>query len=565
MSLSESGLAQSRSIAWGRHRQECLHALRNIPYGPEWRDAALAELDEATRLVTDLRSTYNSYAPILRLPNEILALVFVILQSIWEPRHATNLGWLNATFVCRSWRLAALRMASLWTRPPLHLGKEWTRTFLELARSLPISLDILARGTIQYNDMAFETLLSLKDYFETSSCSHVRWLNLSLDWDGAEWNAYMLPPSLFAPLWSLTLSHWLLLKGGARFWDCLPSTLQELVLLGIPSDCEEEPGAETITGLIPLLSRSTRLSKLVIYHSFLDILELPERLDLPALRDLTIGATSQDCLRLLKALDNPCEIQKLALEFGHWDPGDIDGILQFMQQSSVTTTEKPFTSLGIGRVGDFFVVAANRESNPADAIERMFRVKSALLESEVIQDISLCIEMQDVGSSLDSYLCLIPSLHPLGFSCVRTLHIHNILLPTKRTLCHLGAMRAVEEMCLAGPGMHTVLVALGRSVNAEQEEGHFPKLARKAADLIFPRLRRLRVERVDFGVLCEDAYCLAATVAQTFGLALVVRAPLGSAIQTMHLVKCVVGETDLELWAQAMEVTMDGCPVERRE
>ncbi|VDC01990.1 unnamed protein product [Peniophora sp. CBMAI 1063] len=102
----------------------------------------------------------NFATPGCRLPSELLALIFVSLQTIWEPvqrsQLADNAGpwsqrfdyaWMTVTHVCHWWRRTALHTPDLWTRIACqNLPPSFTATFLSRSKTMPLSLAIHRSG-----------------------------------------------------------------------------------------------------------------------------------------------------------------------------------------------------------------------------------------------------------------------------------------------------------------------------------------------------------------------------------------------------------------------------------
>lgn len=89
---------------------------------------------DVSRVLGSIRGWRNSFAPINRLPFEILSLI---------PTHLSSHGdRLRASFVCRSWRRALLQRGELWSELILSNGEDYTKTFLERAKWC--ALDVLS-------------------------------------------------------------------------------------------------------------------------------------------------------------------------------------------------------------------------------------------------------------------------------------------------------------------------------------------------------------------------------------------------------------------------------------
>ncbi|RPD56195.1 hypothetical protein L226DRAFT_571838 [Lentinus tigrinus ALCF2SS1-7] len=88
---------------------------RKLPYGD-------ADTDPAHHAVSLVQETMNARCPINKLPPELLALVFSMVPSslslpgyVGPPSTKQTNELLPVTHVCRSWRVLALDMPSLWS------------------------------------------------------------------------------------------------------------------------------------------------------------------------------------------------------------------------------------------------------------------------------------------------------------------------------------------------------------------------------------------------------------------------------------------------------------------
>ncbi|KAI0046005.1 hypothetical protein FA95DRAFT_1560602 [Auriscalpium vulgare] len=110
---------------------------------------ACAERDAAigARLLT-IRHQHNSRLPAIRLPPEVLTIIFTYLSSafeagshVWEDDDSpVDLRWLAITHVCRRWRQIALEYPLLWTYIDFSYGRECLETFLSRAKRAPLSI-----------------------------------------------------------------------------------------------------------------------------------------------------------------------------------------------------------------------------------------------------------------------------------------------------------------------------------------------------------------------------------------------------------------------------------------
>jgi hypothetical protein len=102
---------------------------------------------EMSGVLTLLRSTRNTFAPINRIPPD----VFSLIPDYWEHRHAEQ-DIIALTHVCRGWREIFTSRSSLWT----HLdckNAEKTRVYIEHSGSLPLKISLThSRYISRYND-----------------------------------------------------------------------------------------------------------------------------------------------------------------------------------------------------------------------------------------------------------------------------------------------------------------------------------------------------------------------------------------------------------------------------
>ncbi|VDB94220.1 unnamed protein product [Peniophora sp. CBMAI 1063] len=553
-----SDLAQTRSDAWRSVLKNRLQDLRRVPDGPHLRDAVLAELDAANKVIAEIKTACNSRAPVMKLPNELLVQIFYILPDEWTPysdydgsyrKQRLELGWLNVTFVCSRWRSIALSAASLWTDNDLSLGSTWARLFFVRAECLPISL----------SGDEVDTLVSLSDVFETAPHPVIRSLgDLSV---GQLLKSALPPPLLFGNLESMQVEYDDVADHGGEFWGHVSSDLRDLSLDGATNESHLLDPEEAVAGLALLLARSNVLEKLTIYGTFLWPLVLSVPTDLPALCVLAIAAASSDCLRLLRALGHPNNIQRLAIELGSWESADIHGIFEIIRHSSTSSPSDPFTSVGVGRADFFVTLAAARDSDSDTDIEDMFENDEPPLHYGIMDDLSLCFSMVDDPE--DTYECLYAGMHCLDFAHVRTLRLHNVSPAVEDVLRHYRAMGAVEELRLVGAGLCTVLTALGvgihRAQGAPGDASPVESVNLKyTSNVLFPLLRHLAVKYVDFDAQDPGGSDPPRSVGKALAYALALRAERGIGLERLFLTYCEVDEDDLADMSATVTPTLQG-------
>ncbi|KAK7039619.1 hypothetical protein R3P38DRAFT_2900753, partial [Favolaschia claudopus] len=116
-------------------------------------DEALASLKLRKEQLRQTRKTYKAcFAPIRRLPPEVLGLIFAVVVQETASRSLSiemdNAPWM-LTRICRHWSAVALSNPALWTRLDLHLHRigekgaiPLTRLQIERSQNMPLTLKI---------------------------------------------------------------------------------------------------------------------------------------------------------------------------------------------------------------------------------------------------------------------------------------------------------------------------------------------------------------------------------------------------------------------------------------
>ena len=93
----------------------------------------VAQLErDSLAVYTTIREWTNTFAPINRVPSDVLSLI---------PTHLPSQGdQFRASFVCRHWRRTFLRNAALWSRLRLSKGEAYMKTLLERAKGSPLTI-----------------------------------------------------------------------------------------------------------------------------------------------------------------------------------------------------------------------------------------------------------------------------------------------------------------------------------------------------------------------------------------------------------------------------------------
>ncbi|KAI0066277.1 hypothetical protein BV25DRAFT_1797228, partial [Artomyces pyxidatus] len=100
---------------------------------------AREELDAITMFSDSLKARVNAFAPITRLPDEMLARIFGALRDMWRPE-GRSLGWILVTHTSRRWRDVALAYPSLWAEINNDVSFKWATEMLSRAKSAPLAI-----------------------------------------------------------------------------------------------------------------------------------------------------------------------------------------------------------------------------------------------------------------------------------------------------------------------------------------------------------------------------------------------------------------------------------------
>ena len=103
---------------------------------------------DALEVLSLVRSVKNSFAPINRIPPEVLSLI----PDYYEDD--TNHDLIALTHVCRDWRNTLISRSSLWTRLDC-TNVEKTRTYIQRSRSSPLEIFLEKDEDDTYLDDAF--------------------------------------------------------------------------------------------------------------------------------------------------------------------------------------------------------------------------------------------------------------------------------------------------------------------------------------------------------------------------------------------------------------------------
>ncbi|TFY52273.1 hypothetical protein EVG20_g10623 [Dentipellis fragilis] len=162
--VSAAATSISASEFWQDAKKRRLAHMNMHPWNPsppcgyvdrEVRSKLALEMGAVEQVLLSIRTSYNAFAPVNRLPPEIFTQIFGFLQLASPPRVAMynprapgyRMGWLYVTHVCRQWRDIALEHSSMWSNILLDWGKHCTEEFLRRAGTTPITLMVVGLET----------------------------------------------------------------------------------------------------------------------------------------------------------------------------------------------------------------------------------------------------------------------------------------------------------------------------------------------------------------------------------------------------------------------------------
>ncbi|KAI0066276.1 hypothetical protein BV25DRAFT_1821211 [Artomyces pyxidatus] len=102
---------------------------------------AREEFDAITVFFDSLKARVNAFAPITRLPDDMLIRIFGILRDMWRPE-GRSLGWILATHTSRRWRNVALAHHSLWAEINNDVSSKWATEMLSRAKAAPLAFQL---------------------------------------------------------------------------------------------------------------------------------------------------------------------------------------------------------------------------------------------------------------------------------------------------------------------------------------------------------------------------------------------------------------------------------------
>ncbi|KAF6758141.1 hypothetical protein DFP72DRAFT_888203 [Ephemerocybe angulata] len=124
----------------------------------EHRELIRKRVNELKDEICALHLLHNTFAPINRLPPEILSRIFV--QSAAECRQ-DSLSWIQVTHTCHHWREVALDCAALWSHISF-VNPAFTKVMLARSKNAPLHVDLRTSYT-RTTPVIYEALSEVLD------------------------------------------------------------------------------------------------------------------------------------------------------------------------------------------------------------------------------------------------------------------------------------------------------------------------------------------------------------------------------------------------------------------
>ncbi|KAF5330509.1 hypothetical protein D9619_005215 [Psilocybe cf. subviscida] len=108
--------------------------------------------------IQELKTRRNTYAPISKLPDEVLLEIFAFAQKLYPQ----DRWYREVTHVCRRWRYTAIDAPTLWTNPPLSHHR-FAMLMLERSKSADLTAFIGTTTTIATIEHVIDCIGRIKD------------------------------------------------------------------------------------------------------------------------------------------------------------------------------------------------------------------------------------------------------------------------------------------------------------------------------------------------------------------------------------------------------------------
>ncbi|CCM04016.1 uncharacterized protein FIBRA_06173 [Fibroporia radiculosa] len=510
----------------------------SITYARAQIDAEILQLE---RNIYSLKVRRNGLAPILHLPVELLADIFVLVATADrdDSERFDDLSWAKVSHVCQYWRNVSLITPRMWS----HITSKsaaWVAMQLQRARSIPlvVHIDMRQQTSINLSDGAHILIrhMSRARKLTVSAgrsrvpvlqlCNHLISAapllesfvfrdSIQLEAGNAAIPVAHIPPKVFdnqSPLlWYVEL-HQCTLSWTTTLFGI---NVTHLILDGRGVRMRTSPGE-----IISALERMPML-QLVNFNQIAPHIPWdfePRTVDqgpifLRHLRLLHIDALALNCAVLLYNLCFPSSTQLILCchLFRRYDEFRILGSAvsaTYHYHAIVVGAEHPLQSFTFAPISpDTLQLNA---WTAGMTIEELRRMPEGLASGASLQ-----MNLRWDGISLDnSVRCLVYACRSLPLSNVRGLHVPNYVALTSRAWLQIFAgMRRLEAVWVGGRSANSLPRALRREVCCELSpyfgHGHEHELQKESGHnesghrhghvpALFPLLCELALEDVDF-------------------------------------------------------------------
>ncbi|VDB90293.1 unnamed protein product [Peniophora sp. CBMAI 1063] len=565
------------------------------------REAAKAELDAAAASMAVIRVSLNSLEPACRLSPDVLIQIFLWARDLDAPenqRYGPRYGWLALSQVCNLWRNTALECRSLWNEPVLSLGPEWVEVFALRSSPAPLFLKCDTRMKTRYSSgMDTKRVRPSLEHIVQMAPQRVAKVDFAAPWTIIEpvlsvvfahatslaaltsvslqtdknYGALQMPDNTFSAslssLTAITLPDALL----GFPWTLLPSTLKSITILSSGHSLKATESRQVLTGLYRLLRRSADLALLS-----LDFEDLPswshvagkKGLDLPQLRTLRLNGQAEGCLSVIASINTLRGLNKLeiGIKGTNWEALHVASFIPIIQSVSNSADADPFSRLSIA--GDFttyqthFSMDAHRTSE-----------YSHLVDMEPTQtaqtDPSLSIKFDTTEmpiSEAEGRQLMLNLLSSVDTTRLESLHtavrgLANIGWTASDWINHFRAAQGVQYLHV-GRDCFSLFYALGSSTaNTTPPSGEAVEkgaddaleLVMDASEMLFPKLRALSCEDVDFKGIDHKVRIPAH---QAFTRALTARMVFSGIPRKITMRKCKLLSEQVKWWATTVPARM---------
>ncbi|KAF9257086.1 hypothetical protein L218DRAFT_991190 [Marasmius fiardii PR-910] len=501
-----------------------------IPFLPKATDARLISVDQkierAEEELRKLRSEHNSLVPFSRLHPEVMSIIFRNCITHRPSYWYHPMFWLNATQVCRQWRLIALNSASTWS---LIDFSHPSLTHEMILRSKAAPLDI----EVTQHTLNPRTFIGLKEAL--SHIDRIRRLVLHASPSLSDTEAFLANLNKPAPLLQTFEIH-----GGSyvSFPDNLlggeASRLRELRISGVhfpwspslfkdlttlilnePHDvpivtsCSRCPSMKQ---LVEALQQMPGLETLELVNSL--PLHTSEKLvprcvvELLRLRRLRLSGTLLSCTEVLRSISFPpsAVVQITCKSFASTPDGrDAIPFLHRLSEiySASSTSEGYFRTLCIDNSGVCppFSIRANAQSGPYDPVRQLERLR----DTEYFNPYDFQVDIYEVQKPASGLFRAAAQVFPLGK--LEDLHLSlttDHICSANDFVDLFGSLESLKTVTLSQRDIGSFLCGLRRcncgiQENSPSELPSTSERTLKPCRLILPSLSTLKLARADFG------------------------------------------------------------------